>query len=392
MTTATLPRPARALPAIPTTPRLLPTTLVLAPTALLATGQLYLGIPLVPAVAADWHVRPTAALSALTVFGLGYAAGVIVFGLLIDRLGARRVMTYGLLAAALATAAVTFAGDLSGAYLLRAVQGFTVGAFPPAAFAYIGATVPLPRKGLVLSCLTGGFLAAGGLAQLAGQGVLAVADWRTAFLGGAALMLAAAVAVRLVLRPDAPKAQGAASVRLKITPRLLGLYAAAFTLLVGFVTVYTGLQLTGDADALPWLRLSAVPAVVAVPFLIGRLRTTPAARAALGLGAVAVLTAVLASVTAPTVVLAVLLFLLMLAVAISAPSLAEAVGAASGNARAFGAGIFNAALLIGASVAAPVATTLNGQSTSAVAAAVVTALGATAALSVSRNHVRKEHP
>ncbi|MBB6036580.1 MFS transporter [Phytomonospora endophytica] len=394
MTTATLHRPARTARAVPAATRLLPTILVLAPTALLATGQLYLGIPLVPAVAADWQATPAAALSALTTFGLGYATGVLVFGLLVDRLGARRVMTYGLLAAALATAAVTFAGDLTGAYVLRGVQGFAVGAFPPAAFAYIGATVPMARKGLVFSCLTGGFLAAGGLAQLAGQGVVAVTDWRTAFLGGAALMLAAAVAVRLVLRPDPVRTKDSAPARLKVTGRLTGLYAAAFTLLVGFVTVYTGLQLSGDVDpgSLPWLRLSAVPAVVVVPFLIGRSRMTPTRRAAIGLAVVAVVTAILAFVTAPTVVLAALLFVLTLAVATSAPSLAEAVGTESGPARAFGAGIFNACLLTGASVAGPVASTLDGRTTSILVAAAVTALGASAAFSAHRNHIRREHP
>jgi len=387
MTTATLPRPPRTEPSVAASPRLIRTVLALAPPGLLATGQLYLGIPLVPAVAADWNVPTAAAMSALTTFGLGYAAGVLVFGLLVDRLGARRVMTCGLLIAALATAAVALAPNLTAGYVLRGLQGLAVGAFPPAAFAYVGATIPLPRKGLVLSCLTGGFLAAGGVAQLAGQGVLAVADWRTAFVGGAVLMAVAAVVARLTLRPDALR-PGEPRARLRITGRLLGLYAAAFTLLVGFVTVYTGLQLS-DAVApgtLPWLRLSAVPAVVIVPFLIGRLRVAPARRAAAGLGTVAAVVGALApaEASAPTVVLAVLLFLMVLGIAIAAPSLAEAVGTESGRARAFGAGIFNASLLIGASVAAPVATALNGQSTSVAAAAVVTVLGAAVALSASR--------
>lgn len=385
MTTATLPRPVPTSPPVASSPRLVRTVLALAPPGLLATGQLYLGIPLVPAVAADWNVPAAAAMSALTTFGLGYAAGVLVFGLLVDRLGARRVMTYGLLIAALATAAVALASNLTAGYVLRGLQGVAVGAFPPAAFAYVGATIPLPRKGLVLSCLTGGFLAAGGIAQLAGQGVLAVADWRAAFVGGAVLMVVTAVVVRLALRPDALRASESRA-RLRITGRLLGLYAAAFTLLVGFVTVYTGLQLSGDVDpeTLPWLRLSAVPAVVIVPFFIGRLRTPPVRRAAIGLGLVAAVVGTLAVVSPPTVVLAALLFLLVLGIAIAAPSLAEAVGAESGQARAFGAGIFNASLLTGASVAAPVATALNGQSTSVALAAVVTVLGATAALSVSR--------
>src|ERR1043165_9002174 len=97
--------------------RILPTVLALAPPGLLATGQLYLGIPLVPAVAGDWQVPAAGAMGALTTFGFGYAAGVLVFGLLVDRLGARRVMTYGLLAAALATAAVALAQTLTAGYV-----------------------------------------------------------------------------------------------------------------------------------------------------------------------------------------------------------------------------------------------------------------------------------
>ncbi|MEV0646887.1 MFS transporter [Phytomonospora sp. NPDC050363] len=387
MTTATRPAPA------PPRTRLLPTVLVLAPPALLATGQLYLGIPLVPAVGADWQVPATTATAVLTVFGFGYAAGVLTFGVLVDRLGPRRVMTRGLLAASFATLAVVLAVDPASGYALRALQGFAVGAFPPAAFAYVGAAVPAHRRGVVLSCLTGGFLAAGGLAQLAGQGVVALGSWRLAFAGGAVLLAASALAVRLVLLPDPRRASGTTVARLHVGRELRGLYAAAFTLLIAFVTVYTGLQLAGR-ESLPLLRLCAVPAVLVAPFLIGRLPVRPALRAAGGLGTVAVIAAVIAVTGERTSLagLAFLLFALTLGVAVAAPSLAEAVGLASGSARAFGAGVFNAALLIGASVAGPIATALNGLSTSVFLAAAVTFLGAGAAFCVSRDNFRKDRP
>ena len=377
-----IPHPAEAAPA-----RLVPTVLVLAPPALLASGQLYLGIPLVPSVAAEWGVPATAATSALTTYGFGYAVGVVLFGLLVSRLGARRVMTYGLLAFSVATVAVTFAHDVNAGYALRAVQGLAGGAFPPAAFAYVGATMAPRLRGTVLACLTGGFLGAGSLAQLAGQAAAQV-SWRTAFLGGAALMVAAAVAVRSVLRPDPVRANASGNPRLKATPKLFALYSASFTLLVAFVSVYTALQASTVVDhaALPWLRLAALPAVLAMPFLIGRIPLPAPVRAAVGLALVAVVAVVTAVTGAgtPTAALAVLLFALTLGVALAAPSLAEAVGTTSGPARALGSGIFNACLLTGASVAGPVATGLSGLSTSAVLAAGVTAVGAGAAALAAR--------
>lgn len=363
------------------------TVLVLAPPALLATGQLYLGIPLVPSIAGEWGVDASTAMSVLSVFGLGYAAGVLLFGALVDRVGARRVMTYGLLAAAVATLAVTLARGTASGYALRALQGLATGAFPPAAFAYVGLHVPIKRRGVVLASLTGGFLAAGGLLQVAGQAVLAVAPWRTAFLIAAGLMALASVAVRLNLRPD-PIREPGAKVRLTVTPQLIGLWAAALTLLIAFVALYTSFQLAVEIDraALPWIRLSAVPAVVLVPFVLTRLTWPAPLRAAAGLGLVAVTAVAIARLGtgAAPVALALGMFVLTFGVALAAPSLAEAVGARSGAARALGAGVFNAALLTGASVTAPVSTALNGLSTSAVIAAVITAAGASAALAVAR--------
>ncbi|GLZ76489.1 hypothetical protein Afil01_12960 [Actinorhabdospora filicis] len=384
-TTPAVPVPSAAPSAVRTP--VLRTVLVLAPPAMLATGQLYLGIPLVPSIAGEWGVEAPTAMSVLSTFGIGYAAGVLLFGMLVDRIGARRVMTYGLLAAAVATLAVTLARGTASGYALRALQGLATGAFPPAAFAYVGMNVPAERRGVVLASLTGGFLAAGGLLQVAGQGVLAVAPWRTAFFAAAALMVLASLAIRLVLRPD-PAREPGTRVKLTVTPQLIGLWTAALTLLVAFVALYTTFQLSADVDrsALPWIRLSAVPAVVLVPFLLTRLRWAAPLRAAAGLALVTVTALAVAALGtgAPAVALALGMFVLTFGVALAAPSLAEAVGMRSGAARALGAGIFNAALLVGASVTGPVSTALNGLSTSAVIAAVITAAGAGVALAVAR--------
>nr|BFE78030.1 hypothetical protein GCM10020093_006310 [Planobispora longispora] len=99
-------------------------------TAVLASGQLYMVIPLLDAMAAGWGVPADGLTWLVTAFGAGYAAGFLLFGPLSDRYGRRRLLSYGLPIAAAATALVAASPDLGTAIALRAVQGVAVATFP----------------------------------------------------------------------------------------------------------------------------------------------------------------------------------------------------------------------------------------------------------------------
>ncbi|MFI7124703.1 MFS transporter [Nonomuraea sp. NPDC050153] len=114
-------------------------------TAVLVSGQLYIVIPLLHDMAADWGASAGGLTWLVTAFGIGYGAGFLAFGPLSDRYGRRRLLTIGLPLAALTSAAVALSANPEVALALRAVQGLAVAMFPPAALAYVAERVE-PRR------------------------------------------------------------------------------------------------------------------------------------------------------------------------------------------------------------------------------------------------------
>ncbi|MFG1999895.1 MFS transporter [Spirillospora sp. NPDC048911] len=361
MTTATHPATGPAVPAA--APRYAPfarTLVVFSITAMLATGQLYGLIPLVNAIAADWQTTPTAVTWLMTVYGFGYAAGFLLFGPLSDRYGRRRVIVTGVAATAVTTLLVATAPGLGAAVALRIVQGMTMGAFPPVAMAYVGERIEPRRRLVTVTMMTTGFLAAAVVGQLAAQW-LAGFGWRLFFVAGAAAFTVAAAALRWAMLPDGPVSDASPLDAYRIMPSLLRspglrlLYAAVPTVLTAFVAIYTGLQLTGISGLLG-LRASALPVILAIPFLTPQLARIPGPRrAAVALAMAAAGTALIGLLTPSTVGLALLLMLVTAGIAVAAPSLVDTIGSRAGTARGPAISLFTALLFAGASLGPQVA-------------------------------------
>ncbi|RJL31818.1 MFS transporter [Bailinhaonella thermotolerans] len=367
---------------------------------MLLTGQLYAVIPMFGSLAREWAVAPSAPAWLATAFSTGYAAGFLLFGPVSDRYGRRRVIVAGLAATAVTTALVAAAPGLGVAIGLRVLQGVTAAAFPPAAFAYVAERFDPDRRAPALAALTSAYLASAVVAQVAAQGVLAVAGWRVFFLASAAGFALLALAVRRVLLPDAPAENAAGSPfavyravpGLLRTPGLPPLYLATTTLLTGFVGVYTGLQLAGWAPGpLLALRATALPAIVAVPLLMPWLARVPAPRRA-GLGlllaaAAAGLTALTVLTSSNVVGLALALALFSGAIAATAPAMVETVGRWAGAARGTGVSLFTFMLFAGAALGPQLAGGLAAAGGFAVvlaAVALVQAAGAAIVLVAAR--------
>lgn len=119
--------------------------------ALLATGQMYVPIPLFTAMQADWGVGSAVMTWIISAFAFGYAGGFVLFGPLSDRYGHRRVLVTGMLVAAAVTLLTGLAANAPLAVGLRVVQGLAVGSMPPAIMAYV-ATRLAPRTARLPSC------------------------------------------------------------------------------------------------------------------------------------------------------------------------------------------------------------------------------------------------
>lgn len=369
---------------------------------ILVVGQLYVVLPVLNRLAADWDTSKSAATWTTTAFGLAYGAGFLVTGPLSDRWGRRPVIVGGLAATVVSTLLVAAAPGLVTGLSVRILQGLTASFFAPAAFAYLSERIAPERRIFALTCLTSSFLGAGVVAQVLAQLIGNALGWHAIFVAGAIAFAVSAVVLRVVLQPPARSADPLADdgdsgtgvvpsrsvfapfVELLRQSRLALLYLSCLAILGSFVGVYTGIQLAppegvGSGNgALLALRASAIPAMVAIPLLAGRLGgIAPATRLVAALGAAALAVAVTA-VPLGGVWVAVWLFVFVAAIAVAAPAAVQTITARAGAARGAATALYTFALFLGASAGPQLANLVARHGYSAVALAVA-ALSATGA-------------
>lgn len=100
-------------------------------------GQLYVTLPLAPALASRWQITTGQAAWVGSAFGFAYAAGFLLLGRLSDRVGRRTVLLFSLLATAVASVLVAVSMHFGMLLAARALQGLVAAAFPPAALALV---------------------------------------------------------------------------------------------------------------------------------------------------------------------------------------------------------------------------------------------------------------
>lgn len=330
---------------------------VLAAAVILAVGQLYVTVPLLPGVAERYDIPLSTAAWVGGAFGFALAVGNLLFGTISDRYDRRHVMALGLALSAVACAIAGASTDFAPLLAARAVQGFLAAAIPSVSLAYAAEALPPARRAVGVTAVSGSFLLAGVIGQAYALGVDQALGWRWVFWLLAPMLLA--VAVTLTRLPEIPRptptALATTFTRLATLlrrPAILVAYTASVTLLLSFVGMYTALTATAgerygihSAVDLLLLRLPGLPGIALGLFagpLIARFgahRIAPTAflLAAAGLALEA------ASTTLPVLLVGSAIFVAGLAVTI--PALVALVGRASGEAR--GAGLAGYGFLVG---------------------------------------------
>ncbi|MGK8511575.1 MFS transporter [Nocardia asiatica] len=313
--------------------------------ALLATGQMYVPIPLFTAMRADWGVGSGAMTWIISAFAFGYAGGFVLFGPLSDRYGHRRVLVTGMLAAAVVTLLTGMAFSAPVAVVLRVAQGLVVGSIPPAIMAYVATRIAPAHRAVATMSVATSFLAATVVGQIVSQWMVGAFPWRTVFVASAIVFAVLALGLRSALLSDAPTGRdlplrhsyAAIPAVLRIRALLPMLIAGAMSMAV-MVGVYTGLELTGvvrGSGELLALRAGALPVMLALPVL-----AVPLARLSehgqIVLGVLIAATAMVIATFAGThpAVLAVLLAVLVGGLGIIAPAVLQSAGELGGESRA----------------------------------------------------------
>ncbi|UXS68047.1 MFS transporter [Staphylococcus chromogenes] len=220
-------------------------TFVLFFTGLLVMFSLYSTITTGTVIAQDLSVPVFQAPYASMAFSFAFAFGCLVYGLLSDKLGRKRVMIYGLIAHTLFTVISVFSTTFTMFVVLRACQGLAAAAYAPIIIAYISDLFPAQKRVTATSFVTMGFLFAGIFGQVVSEMIANVYSWRMVFLilGNAYALL---TIINIWLLPNTPlqstsvqfKDFGRSVVSVFRKPTLLLCYIIAFFLLMTFINVY----------------------------------------------------------------------------------------------------------------------------------------------------------
>ncbi|WP_029895359.1 MFS transporter [Nocardia brasiliensis] len=350
--------PTRSAPSRAHTARTLPVFVL---SALLATGQMYVPIPLFTAMKADWNVGSGVMTWIISAFAFGYAGGFVLFGPLSDRYGHRRVLMTGMLVAAVVTLLTGLAFSAPVAVALRVVQGLVVGSIPPAIMAYVATRITPAHRAVVTMSIATSFLAATVIAQIVSQAVVASFPWRSVFIASAIVFAVLAVALRKVMLEDAPTGRdlplrhsyAAIPAVFRLLPLVPMLVAGAMSMAV-MVGIYTGLELTGVVESsgeLLTLRAGALPVMLLLPLL-----AVPLARLSkhnqIVLGVLVAAAAMVAATFEGShlAVLTVLLAVMVGGLGVIAPAVLQSAGELGGESRAAAMSVAMFSFYVGATV------------------------------------------
>ncbi|WP_454196213.1 MFS transporter [Nocardia sp. Marseille-Q1738] len=329
--------------------------------ALLATGQMYVPIPLFTAMKADWGVGSAVMTWIISAFAFGYAGGFVLFGPLSDRYGHRRVLVTGMLVTAVVTLLTGLAFSAPLAVGLRVVQGLVVGSMPPAIMAYVATRLDPAHRAVATMSVSTAFLAATVVAQIVSQAMVSAFPWRTVFIASAVVFAGMALVLRSMLVADAPAGRdrplrhsyAAIPAVLRIRPLLPLLLAGAMSM-AAMVGVYTGLELTGVIESpgeLLALRAGALPVMIALPFVAVPLaRLSKHRQIVLGVLIAASAMVVAAFGGTHPVVLTVLLAVLVGGVGVVAPAVLQSAGELGGESRAAAMSVAMFSFYVGATI------------------------------------------
>jgi predicted MFS family arabinose efflux permease len=136
--------------------------------------ELFVFSPLLPVLAASYHIAPASAGLSVTTFSLAYAVSAPLFGYFSDRIGRRRVLVYSLLAFGLANILTASAANLPALLTIRLFAGAAAAGVSPSIYALVGSAAPPERRATWLALVVSGLLlslaigaSAGGLAGAA---------------------------------------------------------------------------------------------------------------------------------------------------------------------------------------------------------------------------------
>ncbi|MGJ9460669.1 MFS transporter [Oceanobacillus sp. CF4.6] len=222
-------------------------TFVLFCVAVFVLSSVYLTIPLLSIFQSEFSV--TLSQSALTgsIFSIFFAIGCLIFGLISEKYGLKRVMIYGLIILSVITLLIGLSNNFSQLLILRALQGVAAASFSPVALIYIGIVFPPERRVTAIGIISTGFLMAGIIGQLISSFIVLIWSWRTVFYFFGIIYGVITLVLATLPKDKTNKDIALKTIIMKIsTPfhqkEIVLLYGISLTILLSFVGMYTALD------------------------------------------------------------------------------------------------------------------------------------------------------
>jgi YNFM family putative membrane transporter len=244
-------------------------TVAVAAAGISSFALLYAPQPVLPQLAAEFHLSPGGASLAVSVATGALALAVLPIAVLSEAIGRRPIITTSVIASVVLGLMLPLAPSYPVLLVLRAVQGVAIAGFPGVAAAYL--VEQLGRSGVAAA--VGAMIAGNTIGGMAGRLVsgftAAGLGWHGALATVACFALLCALVTVVALPSAAPAAPGERPRRVISgfgpavrKPVLLAQYAVALLAMGSFVALYNaaGFRLTGRP-------LDLSPAIASLVFL-----------------------------------------------------------------------------------------------------------------------------
>ncbi|MEU5867482.1 MFS transporter, partial [Nonomuraea sp. NPDC047529] len=255
---------------------------------------LYAPQPVLPQLAAAFHLDPGGASLAVGVPTAALAVAVLPLAALAEVVGRRRMIVWSVLASALIGLALPLAPTFPVLVAMRAAQGVAVAGFAGVGAAYLADLVGATRLAGAVGVMIAGNSVGGMLGRLGAGFAAGPWGWRGALLvvAGVSLLCSAYAARTLPAPPPAVPPAVRPSGRVRIGTGLLAPYAVGALGVGAFVALYNA---AGFRLSAPPLSLSpAVASLVFLSYALGTASSAAAGRLADRLGRRTALAAALA--------------------------------------------------------------------------------------------------
>jgi YNFM family putative membrane transporter len=222
------------------------TNLALFADGLATFALMYAVQPLMPVFSTTFGVTPAAASFSLSVTTLTLAFAMLAASAVADQVGRRALMVGSLFTSALLSLACAVPPGFAALLVLRALMGLSLAGLPAVSMAYVAEEMAPGAAGLAMGLFIAGSAIGGMSGRLLAAALSAWFGWRAALGAIGALGLACAVLLwrflppsrYFVRRPMRLASLAAVFGRHLCDPVLRLLFAQAFLLMGGFVTIY----------------------------------------------------------------------------------------------------------------------------------------------------------